>query len=63
MCFFLYEFSISTSNTTLSLSLTITSKGVYLPDGDHMSQHVTEPLGIQKVQVLQGGILIVQHHT
>ena len=36
---------------------------VDLPYGDHVTEHVTQPLGVEKVQVSQGGVLVVQEET
>lgn len=42
---------------------TIASKRIDLPDGNYMGQHVTQPLRVQEVQVLECWVFIVQHHS
>ncbi len=46
-----------------SSNVTILRKRVDFSDGDHVSQHVTQPLRIQEVEVLQGGIVVVQQDS
>ena len=36
---------------------------VDLPNGDHVTEHVAQPLGVEEVQVPQGGVLVVQQQS
>ena len=41
----------------------ILGEGVDLPDGHHVAEDVAEPLGVEEVQVPQGGVLVVEQQT
>ena len=40
---------------------TILDERVNLPDGHYVSQHVTQPLWVHKIEVVQQGVFKVEH--
>ena len=38
-------------------------EGVDFPDGDHVGQHVAQPLGVQEIKFLQSSVIVVQQNA
>ena len=47
----------------IQLHNSVLDKGIDFPDGDHMGEHVAEPLGIKEVEVFEGGVVVVEENA